>query len=113
MVVIFLPDTLAIGVMHERAGSPSMCTVHAPHSAIPQPNFVPVISSVSRSTHKSGICGSTSTVVDFPFRIKVVLTSPLQPPISYNTSAMDGNQRKVGALGEKTFHGANMPELWS
>jgi isoquinoline 1-oxidoreductase alpha subunit len=28
--------------MADRIGCPSRCTVHAPHSAIPQPNFVPV-----------------------------------------------------------------------
>ena len=32
---------LSTGVMHERAGFPSTCTVQAPHSAMPQPNFVP------------------------------------------------------------------------
>ena len=30
-------------VMQERAGAPSMCTVQAPHSAMPQPNLVPVM----------------------------------------------------------------------
>src|SRR2546422_3895090 len=51
MVVMRLPAAAAIGVMHERTGLPSTCTVHAPHSAMPQPNFVPVIPSTSRSTH--------------------------------------------------------------
>jgi hypothetical protein len=69
--VIFFPETLEIGVMQDRVASPLMCTVHAPHNAIPQPNLVPVMFSVSRSTQSSGICGSTSTVVDFPFRVKV------------------------------------------
>jgi hypothetical protein len=41
--------------MHERVASPLMCTVQAPHNAIPQPNFVPVMLKVSRSTHRSGI----------------------------------------------------------
>ena len=30
-----------------------MCTVQAPHSAIPQPNFVPVMPNVSRRTHRT------------------------------------------------------------
>eukprot|EP01034_Spumella_vulgaris_P044056 gene44056-54746_t len=34
----------------------------APHSAAPQPNFVPVSSSVSRSTHNSGVSGVTCTL---------------------------------------------------
>ena len=46
-----LPATLSTGVMQERVGAPSMCTVHAPHKALPQPNLVPVSPSVSRNTH--------------------------------------------------------------
>src|SRR5215813_13631701 len=72
MVVTFLPDTLEIGVMHDRVASPLMCTVHAPHSAMPHPNFVPVMFSVSRRTHNSGISGLTSTVWDFPFSVNVM-----------------------------------------
>src|SRR6266850_1150429 len=72
IVVIFFPATLETGVMHERVASPLMCTVQAPQSAMPQPNFVPVMFSVSRSTQRSGICGSTSTVVDLPFSVNVV-----------------------------------------
>jgi hypothetical protein len=41
MVVIFLPIALDTGVMQDRIGRPSRWTVHAPHSATPQPNFVP------------------------------------------------------------------------
>jgi hypothetical protein len=48
--------------MQERVASPSMCTVQAPHKAMPHPNFVPVIPSVSRKTHSSGMLGLTSTV---------------------------------------------------
>src|SRR5208337_1293784 len=76
IVVIFFPAMLETAVMHERAGSPSMCTVQAPHSAMPQPNFVPVIFSVSRSTHRRGIWGSTLTVVAFPFSVNVTAISP-------------------------------------
>ena len=46
-------------VMQDRIGFPSMCTVQAPHSAIPHPNFVPVIPSTSRITHNSGMPGDT------------------------------------------------------
>jgi hypothetical protein len=72
MVVIFFPATLEMGVMHERVASPLICTVQAPQSAIPHPNFVPVMFRVSRSTQRRGICGSTSTVVDFPLSAKVM-----------------------------------------
>src|SRR5665213_1646514 len=51
MVVIFFPATLDTGVTHERAAEPSTCTVHAPHSAMPQPNFVRVIPSAVSYTH--------------------------------------------------------------
>src|SRR5271170_5022759 len=98
MVVIFFPATLEIGVMHERAASPLICTLHAPQSAIPHPNFVPVIFNVSRSTHSRGICGSSSTVVDFPFNVKVtaMATSPSE---KYRTpiGPQDGNVRKSTA----------------
>jgi hypothetical protein len=95
IVVIFFPATLETGVMQERVASPLMCTVHAPQSAIPQPNFVPVMFSVSRSTQRSGICGSTSTVVDFPFSVNVVpMIFPPTRQISYNTPPRYGNRRK-------------------
>src|SRR5580765_1174154 len=72
MVVTFLPATLEIAVMQERVASPLMCTVQAPQSAMPQPNFVPVMFSVSRSTQSSGMSGLTSTDWDLPFRVKVM-----------------------------------------
>ena len=67
MVVTLLPATVETCVMQDRVGWPLMCTVQAPHSAMPQPNLVPVMPRLSRSTHNSGICGTTSTVCDFPF----------------------------------------------
>src|SRR5215469_15085576 len=42
MVVTCLPRMLDICTLHERVGSPSRCTVQAPHCATPHPNFVPV-----------------------------------------------------------------------
>src|SRR5208282_4512780 len=84
IVVIFFPATLEIGVMQEREAWPLMCTVQAPQSAIPQPNLVPVMFSVSRSTHSSGICGSVSTVLDSPFSVNVIaMVNPLASKISY------------------------------
>jgi hypothetical protein len=46
-----------------------MCTVQAPQSAMPQPNLVPVIPSVSLKYHSSGIPGATSAFCGFPFRL--------------------------------------------
>ena len=43
MVVMDFPAAALKGSTQERVALPSMCTVHAPHSAMPQPNLVPVI----------------------------------------------------------------------
>jgi hypothetical protein len=72
MVVIFLPATAEIGVMQEREASPLICTVQALHSAMPQPNFVPVMLSVSRSTQSRGICGQHPPI-DFPFNERIAM----------------------------------------
>src|ERR1700719_2593447 len=100
MVVTFLPATAEMAVWHERAASPLIWTVHAPQRPAPQPNLVPVLSSVSRSTQRSGMSGPTSTVWDFPLRIKVVAIGG--PPggrgVSYNTRAVDENQRIFGDI---------------
>src|SRR5688572_1623862 len=61
IVVMDLPATLSTGVTHERVGTPSTCTVHEPHMALPHPYFVPVIPSVSRSTQRIGVSPATST----------------------------------------------------
>jgi hypothetical protein len=42
--------------------APDACLLQAPHSAMPQPNLVPVMPSTSRSTHNSGVSPSTSTL---------------------------------------------------
>src|SRR6476661_799797 len=78
MVVISELPMLSIGVMQERVGSPLTYTVQAPHSAIPQPNFVPVIPSTSRSTQRSGVSPSTSTLCLFPLILmtKAMVSSP-------------------------------------
>ena len=60
MVTTDLPPTSDIGTPQARTASPFMCTVQAPHSATPQPNFVPVRPSSSRRYHISGIDGSPS-----------------------------------------------------
>src|SRR4030095_3106521 len=44
---------------HERTGWPSIHTVHAPHWPTPQPYFTPTRFRLSRSTHSSGVDGST------------------------------------------------------
>src|SRR5216683_7575775 len=77
IVVIAEVPTLSTEVTQERVGAPSTCTVHAPQSAIPHPNFVPVIPSTSRNTHKSGVSPSTSTVRWTPLTLIVIATATL------------------------------------
>jgi hypothetical protein len=69
---------LSIGVIHERVGALSMCTVQAPHNAMPQPNFVPVMPSTSRNTQRSGVSLSTSTLCVLPLTLmaKAMASSP-------------------------------------
>src|SRR5437763_16123744 len=62
MVVICLPSAALTGSEHERVATPLMCTVQAPHCAMPQPYLVPVMPSESRSTQSKGVSGSTSTL---------------------------------------------------
>src|SRR5215213_6674029 len=78
MVIISDVPMLSIGVTHERAGFPSTCTVQAPHSAMPQPNFVPVMPRTSRKTQSSGVSSSTSTLCVRPLTLilKPIATSP-------------------------------------
>src|SRR5262245_21829270 len=66
MVVICEVAILSTGVIQDRVATPSTCTVQAPQSATPQPNFVPVMPSTSRSTQRRGVSPSTSTLWAFP-----------------------------------------------
>src|SRR5579863_7209309 len=61
----------------ERTGAPSMCTVQAPHCAMPQPNLVPVNPRRSLSTHRRGMSGGAS----------ISLTSPLICRLTMSTSS--------------------------
>src|SRR5882672_4911196 len=73
MVVTSRPCTASIGVTHERTASPFRCTVQAPHSALPQPNFVPTSFNSPRSTQSSGVSGSAFTVRVLPLIESVVM----------------------------------------
>src|SRR3569832_398105 len=76
MVVIFWPSAAETGVTHERIAAPFMCTAHAPHSAWPQPNLVPVMPSVSRSAQRMGVLLSTSTSTSLPFTFSLAMVPP-------------------------------------
>jgi hypothetical protein len=55
--------------------------VQAPHSPVPQPNFVPVSFSCSRITHKSGVAGGASVDAGRPFTTKFVAIVFLPAPL--------------------------------
>src|SRR5207247_2572961 len=69
MVVIFLPAASPTIMEQERAASPSICTVQAPHSARPQPYLVPVSPTKSRIAHNRGIFGSTLSSIVRPLML--------------------------------------------
>src|SRR5687768_11964953 len=71
IVMIGALPTADIGVEHDRTALPRMCTVHAPHWPMPQPNLVPFRLRTSLNTHSRGMSPGTSTVVAFPFTVKV------------------------------------------
>jgi hypothetical protein len=71
MVVTRFPATLEIGVTQDLTASPLMCTVQAPHTAMPQPYLVPRRLRTSRTTHRSGMSNGTSKVVGRPFTINL------------------------------------------
>src|SRR5437870_12355511 len=73
MVVTSLPAARETGVTHDRTASPLRWTVHAPHNAIPQPNFVPVNPKFSRTTQSSGVSGLTSTDCGFPLTFNRII----------------------------------------
>src|SRR5437879_13883202 len=70
MVVTSFPAARDTAATQDRTASPSICTVQAPHCAMPQPYFVPVRPIVSRSTHNSGVRGSTSAWYGLPLTLR-------------------------------------------
>src|SRR4029077_14171929 len=73
---------LSIAVMQERVATPSTCTVQAPHSAMPQPNLVPVMPSTSRNTQRSGVSPSTSMLCVLPLTLMFKAMAPLLSALS-------------------------------
>ena len=80
-----------------REGAPSICTVQAPQSALPHPNFVPVIPSTSRNTHRSGLSPSTSKLCVFPLTLMVkAMASSLFGEWRPTTPSSDAFLERVG-----------------
>src|SRR6266566_3787238 len=114
MVVTFLPATLEIGVMQERVAWPLICTVQAPQRAMPQPNLVPVISSVSRSTQSRGMSGLTSTDWDLPFNVKLIAMGDLPSEGGYRTTTQGpiGNGQRPLTCGAGNREALPGPPRW-
>src|SRR5260221_12510076 len=69
VVVTLWSATAETGVTQERVACPPICTVQAPHCAMPQPNLVPVRPTTSRIAHSNGMSGSTSREIGLPLRV--------------------------------------------
>src|SRR5262249_29666486 len=67
-----LPPISETCVWHAYARLPSICTMHAPHRPVPQPNLVPVSLRPSRITHNNGVAGGASVDAALPFTVKLV-----------------------------------------
>src|SRR5690348_16978832 len=98
MVVMALPVTADTGVEQARMGSPSAWTVQAPHSAMPQPNFVPTRPSESRKTHNRGVFGSTSAVRALPLTRSWMLAMEIL--VTGGHTLIDARESQILAPGE-------------
>ena len=75
MVTICFPAAAEAGVLQERIGMPSRCTVQEPHRPAPQPNLVPIMPRLSRMTQSRGVLGSTSTLWALPLTLRLIMLS--------------------------------------
>src|SRR2546422_6134853 len=73
MVVTVLPLAAETGSTHERTGSPSRCTVQAPHCARPQPKWGLSRPRSLRRAYSSGISGSALTETRLPSTVNLKL----------------------------------------
>src|SRR6266404_2239059 len=116
MVTTERPAISFTAVMQARVASPSIWTVQAPHSATPQPYFVPMSPSSSRKYQSSGIDGSPSNDCSWPLtrnltmgvppRVKLiaVILSPKRWP-SNTVNRQDDPAERSGRLGKKSMVG--------
>src|SRR5215470_15143951 len=94
MVVMECPTAALTGITQDRLGTPSRCTVQAPHNATPQPNLVPFIPSRSRNTHSNGMSGSESTECDVPLILSAIIALP---PVAHSWRCSPS--REIGGPG--------------
>src|SRR4051794_11734436 len=103
MVVIFLPAAALSEVWQDRTASPLRCTVQAPQSPAPQPNFVPVICSCSRMTHNNGVSPAASTDILRPLIVRLGIALPL--PVheaAYGGNSLSGQSRDTHRVDAAT-----------
>ena len=91
-MVVTAPATFPAATAQERVATPSISTVQAPQTPIPQPYLVPVRPSSSRKTQSSGIASSTSTVCAAPFTVSLT-TVQIPPPNSIGQRRKDAAPR--------------------
>src|SRR5262245_20972507 len=97
MVVIAAPVMSLIALTQDRIASPFLCTVQAPHSAMPQPNFAPVSFNSSRRYQSNGISGSPSNERSIPLTLsRTIFSSPFNqenPKSEYSKSETIGTRK--------------------
>src|SRR5436190_8138199 len=59
---------------------------------MPQPNLVPVIPRLSRSTHRIGVSGSASTFIALPLTVSVIITTPPRGAIDLENYTLPVNE---------------------
>jgi len=94
MVTTFAPSMLPIGTEQDRIAVPSICTVQAPHCAMPQPNFVPVKPITSRNTQRSGVSGSMLICLDTPLTSMVITAALTLPTRTAQCARLDPHATK-------------------
>src|ERR1700730_4956231 len=104
MVVTARSRTALTGSMQERTGLPSICTVQAPHCAMPQPNFVPVKPSTSRRTQSSGMSAGASNAFCSPLIVRVMAIRTSNSPDSARCEARERIDRSSGGLYRAPIH---------
>src|SRR5205814_9789361 len=92
-----MSETRKSGATQELMAVPSRCSVQAPYSAMPQPNFVPVNPKESRMTHSSEVERSSSTVTGFPFKKKEVMATSMKSWV-YCSQKVSRTHRKGAAI---------------
>src|SRR2546421_6566230 len=108
MVVIFLPSAAATGITQERTATPSICTVQAPHWAMPQPYLVPVRPTCSRITHNSGVFGSAFTSCTVPLMVRrAILSSRERGHLGLEDFGKSGSQELHVSTGRRSSAGAH------